>query len=88
MLANEMKHMQKPPIPYKILYHQKGFIRLEVPSLKKLAWSFLFMNVSKKPPFPVHPGIKDFHINPLELSIVIIYEPDAIVDIIKYIKDE
>lgn len=78
--------MQKPAITYKILYHKKGFIRLEVPYIKKLAWSFLFTNVNRKPPFPVHPGIKDFHINPLNASVIIIYEPDA-VDIIKYIDD-
>jgi len=59
---------------------------LKVPSIKKLAWSFLFTNVNRKPHSPVHPGIKDFHINPLNASIVIIYEPDA-VDIIKYIND-
>jgi hypothetical protein len=77
--------MEKSPIDYKILYHEKGYIRLEVPFIRKLSWSFLFMNVKKAVSFPVPAGIKDFHINPLKGSIVITYEPGGI-DIIKYIK--
>jgi hypothetical protein len=77
--------MEKFGIDYKILYHEKGYIRLEVPSLKKLSWSFFFMNLKKAVSFPIPLGIKDFHINPLKGDIVITYEPGGI-DIIKYIK--
>ncbi len=77
--------MEKSAIDFKILYHEKGYIRLEVPSLKNLSWSFLFMNFKKTPAFPMPSGIKDFHVNPLKGSIVITYEPEGI-DIIKYIK--
>jgi len=77
--------MEKSAIEYKILYHKKGYIRLEVPSLRKLSWSFLFVNFKKTIPFPMPSGIKDFHVNPLKGSIIITYEPDGI-NIIKYIK--
>jgi hypothetical protein len=86
MLSTEEKIMKEHSvIPYKILYHERGYIRLEVPSLKKLSWSFLFMNCRETTPFPVPSGIKDFHVNPLKGSIVITYEPDDI-DILKYIR--
>jgi hypothetical protein len=75
--------MENSAISYKILYHKNGYIRLEVPSIKKLSWSLLFMNV-KNPPFTIPLGIKDFHLNPLKGNIVITYEPDNI-DILKCI---
>jgi hypothetical protein len=77
-------HIPASRIQYKILYHTKGYIRLEIPSLRKLALPFLFTTSRKKLPFPVHPGIRDFHINPLKSSLVIVYEPDT-VNILDYI---
>jgi hypothetical protein len=51
---------------------------LEVPSLRKLAWSIFFTSFKKALPFPVPPAIKDFHVNPLKGNIVITYEPKRI----------
>jgi hypothetical protein len=76
---------EETPVPYKVLYHAKGYIRLEIPSLKKLSWTYLYKNVKGSLPFPVPQAIKDFHVNPFKGSIVITYEPKAI-DIIDYIK--
>lgn len=72
-------------IAYKILYHERGYLRLEVPSIRKLSWSFLFKNFKKSPPFPIPTGIKDLHVNPFKGNVVIIYEPEVI-DIIEYLK--
>ena len=70
---------------YKILYHVKGYIRLELPSLKNLSWSFMFKNLKKSPLFPIPSGINHFHVNPVSGSIVIMYDPDAI-DIFEYLE--
>lgn len=75
--------MNLTEISYKILYHVKGYIRLEVPCLKKLSWSYFFKNFKKAPPFSIPPGINHFHVNPMSGSIVIMYNPDAI-DIFEY----
>ena len=85
MLAAEKEIKEESSIPYRILYHRKGYIRIEVLSLTSFSWSLLFMNLKKSPPFPLPAGITDFHVNPLKGSIVITYEPDDI-DILKYIK--
>ncbi len=77
--------MERSSITYKILYHERGYIRLEVPAIRKLSWSFLYENFKKSPPFPVPSGIKDLHVNPFKGNIVIIYEPEDI-DIVGYIK--
>jgi hypothetical protein len=85
MTAIEKKEVDKPAIDHRVLYHKKGYIRLEVPSLRKLSWYFLFMNSKKSIPFSLPESIRDYHINPLKGSIVITYDPDGI-DILKYIK--
>ncbi len=70
---------------YRILYHDNGYIRLEIPSLKSLSRMFLYMNFKKSPPFPIPVGIKDLHVNPIHGSMVIKYEPNDI-DILKYVE--
>jgi len=76
--------MDLPEIPYRILYHDKGYIRLEVPIIRRLSLTYLFENFSKAHQFPIPSGIKNFYINPLTGSIVITYKPDDI-DILAYI---
>lgn len=78
--------MDDSAVAYKILYHERGYLRLEVPSIRKFSWTFLFTNFKKSPPFPIPAGIKDLHVNPFKGSIVIIYEPEDI-DIMGYIKN-
>jgi hypothetical protein len=78
--------MENPGIFYKILFHTRGYIRLEVPVLKKLSWVYLYKNFKKSSPFPLPSGIKNFHLNPLTGSMVISYEPDSI-NILEYIKN-
>jgi len=72
-------------LTYTVLYHEKGYIRLSVPSLKNLSWFYLFLNFRKALPFSLSPAIKDFQVNPLKGDIVIVYEPDRI-DILDYIR--
>ncbi len=76
--------MDLPEIPYRILYHDKGYIRLEVPVIRRLSWAYLFENLRKAHSFPVPSGIKNFYVNPLTGSIVITYKPDDI-NILEYI---
>jgi hypothetical protein len=78
--------MESAEIVYKVIFHTKGYIRLEVPSLRKLSWSYLYANFKKSPPFPLPSGIKDFHVNPFKGNIVIRYEPENI-DILHFIKN-
>jgi hypothetical protein len=78
--------MENSAIFYKILFHTNGYIRLEVPTLKRLSWSYLYKSFKKSPPFPLSSGIKNFHLNPLTGSMVITYEPDGI-NILEYIKN-
>lgn len=84
-MKEKRKSKEDSVIPFRILYHEKGYMRLEVPSLKRLPWMFHFMCLKKSPPFPVPAGIKDFQINPGEGNIIITYESDRI-DILQYIK--
>ena len=77
--------METCQISYKVLYHAKGYIRLEMPLLKKLSWSYLYNNFKKSSRFPIPSGIKNFHLNPLTESMVITYEPD--INIFEYIKN-
>lgn len=77
---------EDPAIDYRILYHEKGYLRLEVPSIKRLPRMFLYMNLKKSPPFPIPGGIKDLHVNPIHGSIVIKYDPNDI-DILKYVRE-
>jgi hypothetical protein len=70
---------------YKVLFHTKGYIRLEVPLLRKLSWSYLYDNLKNSSRFPLPSGVKNFHLNPLTGSMVITYEPD--INIIEYIKN-
>ena len=77
--------METCQISYKVLFHTKGYIRLEVPLLKKLSWSYLYNNFKNPSRFPRASGIKNFHLNPLDGSMVITYEPD--INILEYIKN-
>lgn len=85
MIGAENMTKQDAELAYKILYHKDGYIRLEVPILRKLAWSFFFTSFKKTLPFSLPPAIKDFHVNPLKGNIVITYEPEGI-DILDYIQ--
>jgi hypothetical protein len=76
--------MELSGISYRMLYHGKGYIRLEVPVIRRLSLTYLFENLRKAHPFPVPTGIKNFYVNPLTGSIVITYKPDDI-DILEYI---
>jgi hypothetical protein len=78
--------MESRQISYKVLYHTKGYIRLEMPLLKKLSWSYLYNNFKKSSRFPIPSGIKNYHLNPINGSMVIAYEPDNI-NILEYIKN-
>ncbi len=73
-------------IDYEVLYHDKGYISLQVPSLKKLRLLFLFRDFKKTLPFPLPAAIKDFSINPLNGNLVIVYNPDEI-DILEFIDE-
>ena len=77
--------MNLSEMSYKILYHVKGYIRLELPSLRNLSWSFMFKNLKKSPFLPIPSGINHFHVNPVSGSMVILYDPDTI-DIFEYLK--
>jgi hypothetical protein len=85
MIGAENMTSQHAELTYKILYHKSGYIRLEIPSLRKLAWALFFRNFKITLPFPLPPAIKGFHINPLTGNIVLTYEPDHI-DILEYIR--
>jgi hypothetical protein len=41
---------------YKVLFHIKGYIRLEVPLLRKLSWSYLYDNLKILPGFHYRQG--------------------------------
>jgi predicted SAM-dependent methyltransferase len=77
--------METCQISYKVLFHIKGYIRLEVPLLKKLSWAYLYNNFKNPSRFPIPSGIKNYHLNPLNGSMVITYEPD--INIFEYIKN-
>jgi hypothetical protein len=77
--------MDLSKIPYRILYHDKGYIRLEVPVIRRLSLTYLFENFRKAHPFPVPSGVKNFYVNPLTGSIVITYNP-ADIDILACIE--
>jgi hypothetical protein len=85
MLGTEKASKRGENLVYKILYHKDGYIRLEVPSLRKLAWSTFFATFRKTPPISLPPAIKAFHVNPLQGNIVITYEPAGF-DIHEYIQ--
>ena len=78
--------MENHAIFYKILFHARGYIRVEVPALKRLSWSYVYKNFKKSLPFPLPSGIKNVHVNPLSGSMVISYEPDSI-NILEYLKN-
>jgi hypothetical protein len=85
MIEAEKAMTQHADLAYKILYHKKGYIRLAVPSLKKLSWSLLFTTFKNTPPFQLPAAINDFHVNPLTGNLVINYESEGI-DILDYIQ--
>ena len=70
---------------YKVLFHIKGYIRLEMPLLRKLSWSYLYENLKNSSRVSLPSGVKNFYLNPLTGSMVIKYEPD--IDILEYIKN-
>jgi hypothetical protein len=78
--------MKPSEISYRILYHTKGYIRLEMPFLKSLSWSVMFNNIKKSLSFPIPAAIKDFHVNTMQGNIIITYEPQDI-DILSYLKN-
>ena len=73
-------------IAYKIAHHIPGRIRVEIPVLKSLSFMELRKVAEKLQAIPVPPGIREVRPNPLNLSLVIIYEPENI-DIIRYINE-
>lgn len=83
MLENDAK--KAASLSYKILYHGNGYIRLEVPSLRKLAWSLFFSTFKSAFPFALPSAIKRFDANPLTGNIIIAYDPNDI-DILDFIE--
>ena len=73
-------------IAYKIAYHIPGRIRVEIPALKSLSFMELRKVAEKLQAIPVPAGIRKVRPNPLNMSLVIIYEPENI-DIIRYINE-
>jgi len=77
--------MKLSDISYKVLYHSKGYIRLEVPAISSFSWTYLLKNFERSDAFSIPTGIKKFHFNPLSGRMVITYKPDDI-NILEYIK--
>lgn len=75
-----------PPIDYKVLYHNKGYISLQVPSLATLGLLFILKDFKNRFPLPLPDAIKDFSVNPLSGNLVIVYNPNAI-DILEFIRE-
>ena len=73
-------------IAYKIAHHIPGRIRVEIPALKCLSFMELRTVAEKLQAIPVPAGIREVRPNPLNMSLVIIYEPENI-DIIRYINE-
>lgn len=73
-------------IAYKIAHHIPGRIRVEIPALKSLSFMELRKVAEKFQAIPVPAGIREVRPNPLNMSLVIIYEPENI-DIIRYINE-
>jgi len=68
-------------IPYKILHHIPGRIRIEVPLLRKMSLD----DLKKFSRYSFPPGIEDIKVNPLTRSMVIIYTGGF--DIRKFLDD-
>lgn len=83
MLENDAK--KAASLSYKILYHGNGYIRLEVPSLRKLASSLFFSTLKSAFPLALPSAIKSFDANPLTGNIIIAYDPKDI-DILDFIE--
>src|SRR3990170_7871185 len=73
-------------IAYKIAHHIPGRIRVEIPILKSLSFMELRKVAEKLKAIPVSAGIREIRPNPLNMSLVIIYQPENI-DIIRYINE-
>jgi hypothetical protein len=73
-------------IAYKIAHHIPGRIRIEIPALKSLSFMELRNVAEKLQAIPVPAGVREVRPNPLNMSLVIIYEPEDI-DIIRYINE-
>ena len=73
-------------IAYKIAHHIPWRIRVEIPALKSLSFMELRKVADKLQAIPVPAGIKEVRPNPLNMSLVIIYQPENI-DIIRYINE-
>ena len=70
--------MSETVMPYRILHHVSGCIHLEVPSLTRFTWLFLFRKFRNEPPFQLPSGIKSFLVNPSKRNVAIRYEPTSI----------
>jgi hypothetical protein len=66
-------------IKYKVIYHYRGYIRIEFPSPQ------LFHCLKKSPHFSIAEGIKHFHMNPFKGDIVILYDQEKI-DLLHYLE--
>ena len=71
---------------YKIAHHIPGRIRIEIHALKSLSFMELRKLAEKLQAKPVPASIKEIRPNPLNLSLVINYDPENI-DIIQYINE-
>ena len=67
-------------IPYSVVHHIPGRIRLEVPSIQRLSYTDLKQLLARIPA-----GIRDIQANPITGSVVIKYDPKTI-DILAYIR--
>jgi hypothetical protein len=77
--------MKLPDISYKVLYHFKGYIRIELSAIKTHSWTYLLKNINKS--LASHtPGIKNFYFNPITGNMVITYKPDDI-NVLEFIKE-
>ena len=77
--------MSETVMPYRILHHVSGCIHLEVPTLTRFTWLFLFKKFRNEPSFQLPSGIKSFLVNPSKRNVAIRYEPTSI-NILEYIE--
>lgn len=73
-------------IAYKIAHHIPGRIRVEIPALKSLSFMELRKVAEKLKAIPVPAGVREVRPNPLNMSLLIIYQPEDI-DIIRYLNE-
>ncbi|MBS3908500.1 MAG: hypothetical protein KGZ93_02525 [Actinobacteria bacterium] len=68
-------------VPFKVIHHIPGRIRVEVPSAKGLTRKDLESLAHIKLP----PSIKNMRVNPLNRNLIIEYDPKSI-DILAYLR--